>query len=163
MSMTDAGNMKSFEIKGWHVLAAMIGFFGVIFVVNGIFLYKALQTHTGVVSQQPYRKGLGYNERIAFERNQDSLGWQETLTLGAGADTLTFELKDKAGSPVTGLRVTGSIGRPSTVEHDAKLMMEEREPGRYVATFTAREPGGWLVDLAATRLDGNNVDRKSVV
>ena len=58
-------------IQGWHVLVGMIVFFGIIFAVNGVFLVSALNTHTGIVSQQPYRKGLDYNARIAADARQE--------------------------------------------------------------------------------------------
>ena len=55
-------------ITGRHVLIGMLVFFGVILGVNGMFLYSALSTYTGVVSDEPYRKGLNYNERIEAYR-----------------------------------------------------------------------------------------------
>ncbi len=59
----------------------LIAFFGVIFAVNGYFLYSALSTHTGVVAIEPYRKGLAYNERIAADERQKALGWQRQTSL----------------------------------------------------------------------------------
>jgi len=64
-------------LRGRHVLFAFLGFFGVIFAVNGVFLYAALSTHTGVVANEPYRKGLNYNQRIAAFQAQEQLGWAE--------------------------------------------------------------------------------------
>ena len=61
-------------ITGRHVLIGLIVFFGVMLVANGIFLYTALTTYSGVVSNEPYRKCLNYNERILAEKHQQSLG-----------------------------------------------------------------------------------------
>jgi len=158
MSMSNMAPSGSFEIKGWHVLAAFIGFFGVIFIVNGIFLYQALSTHTGVISKQPYRKGLAYNERIDFARKQDSLGWQQALTLAPDSDTLVFSLKDRTGLPVTRLKITGFIGRPSTNEHDVAVALAEAKPGHYEALVGEREPGSWMVELTASQLHSDETD-----
>ena len=49
------------RLDGRHVLMMLFAFFGVIFAVNGYFLFSALSTHTGVVAVEPYRKGLAYN------------------------------------------------------------------------------------------------------
>ena len=39
-------------LQGCHVLALLVGFFGVVFAVNGYFLAAALSTHTGVVAME---------------------------------------------------------------------------------------------------------------
>ena len=61
------------------MLVAFIAFFGTIFLVNGTLIYEAISTHTGLVANEPYRKGLAYNERIAADERQARLGWTETL------------------------------------------------------------------------------------
>ena len=53
------------EIRGRHVLIGFIVFFGLIFLVNGVFLYYALTTFGGGETSNPYRKGLHYNETLA--------------------------------------------------------------------------------------------------
>ena len=134
-----------------HVLALMIGFFGVIFAVNGVFLYVALSTHTGLVALEPYRKGLHYNDRIAAAERQEALRWTPDLRLVPESGALTLALTDASGLPVPGLEISGVIGRPSTVQHDTKLALFETAPGRYAAAVGAREPGDWLVTLEAAR------------
>ncbi len=53
------------EIRGRHVLIAMVAFFGLIALANGIFLYYALTTFGGGEKGSPYRSGLRYNETLA--------------------------------------------------------------------------------------------------
>jgi nitrogen fixation protein FixH len=148
-----ATKASPFTIQGWHVLAAMLLFFGVIFAVNGVFLAAALRTHTGIVSKQPYRIGLDYNKRIAAGERQQALGWTEKLTFDAAAKTLRLELMDRSGRPVTGLIITGFIGRPSTEQHDiAVSLAETTQPGFYSARLGALSSGNWLVQLEAGEL-----------
>jgi nitrogen fixation protein FixH len=68
-------------LQGWHVLLYVLGFFAPIFAVNGYFLYSALSTHTGIVANEPYRKGLHYNDRIAADATQAELGWHGDVEL----------------------------------------------------------------------------------
>ncbi|MCL4764644.1 MAG: FixH family protein [Hyphomicrobiaceae bacterium] len=135
-------------LQGRHVLAAVLGFFGTIFLVNGIFLYAALSTHTGVVAQEPYRKGLHYNQRIAAAARQDQLGWTADAML-TGETGLTVVVRDAAGAPVSGLFVAGALGRPSTDEHDLRLVLSEVAPGRYAVPIGGLEPGAWLASIEA--------------
>lgn len=140
-------------IEGRHVLACLLAFFGIIFAVNGVFLYQALSTYTGVVSAEPYRKGLHYNDRIEAERRQDALGWSETVTL-APSGGLSIALMDAGGSPVRALEVNAVVGRPSTSASDKRITLGEIASGRYVAELGALEPGAWLVSIEA-REPGN--------
>jgi len=52
-------------LRGRHVLAGFLGFFAIVFVVNGAMMYAAVSTYSGLVANEPYRKGLHYNERLA--------------------------------------------------------------------------------------------------
>src|SRR5688572_466712 len=139
-------------LVGRHVLAAFVAFFGVIFAVNGVFLYMALSTHTGLVAQEPYRKGLHYNDRIAAAERQEALGWTSDVRLAPENGALTLALTSASGLPVSGLKISGAIGRPSTAQHDTKLALFETAPGRYAAEVGAREPGDWLLTLEAARV-----------
>lgn len=137
------------QLRGIHVLLGAVAFFGVIFVVNGIFLYSALSTYTGVVSKQPYRKGLAYNERIAADEKQKQLGWQDFVALDRESERLVATFKDRQGSPVTGLAIAGVVGRPSTDELDQEVTLKETQSGRYEASVGPHAEGVWLVELKA--------------
>ena len=140
------------QLKGHHVLIMLLVFFGVVFTVNGIFLASALRTHTGVVSVEPYVKGLKYNERIAAGERQAKLGWQDSLAVGADG-SIVLGVRDDGGRPVQGLKLAGSIGRPVTNRLDRSVTLVEAEPGRYVAEVGALEEGTWLISLEGTSRD----------
>lgn len=137
-------------LQGRHVLYGFIAFFGVIFLVNGVFLYSALSTNTGVVANEPYRKGLAYNERIAAEEQQKTLGWQDDVSItregGVG-----MVVRNTDGSPVSGLIVEATLSRPATSTGERKLRLAELSPGSYGAASNAIEPGNWLLVVEARR------------
>lgn len=143
-------------LKGKHVLIAFLGFFGVIFAVNGVFLYSAISTYTGVVSVEPYRKGLQYNDRIAAAERQAELGWTEIIEVSG--DAVVLRLTDNAGKPVSGLHIKGVLGRPSTNRHDIALSFSEIDTGRYAVDVGAIEPGSWMVNIEAAWPRGENSD-----
>lgn len=148
-------------IQGWHVFAGMIVFFGIIFAVNGVFLVSALKTHTGIVSQQPYRKGLDYNDRIAADVRQRRSGWSHAVHLDQKQGVVRLVLTDKQDRPVSGLLVQGFLGRPSTEQHDARFSMRETvTPGTYSVTVGKLEAGNWLLQLKAREA---KLDRVAVV
>lgn len=135
-------------LAGRHVLWAMIVFFATIFAVNGVLLYKALSTHSGLVAQEPYRKGLQYNERVAADERQRALGWTEAVDLET-TGALSVKLTNSLGGPVTDLALRGFVGRPSTTRHDIAVTLKETAPGVYSAAVGALETGAWMLSVEA--------------
>jgi nitrogen fixation protein FixH len=132
-------------LQGWHVMAIMLGFFGCIFAVNGYFIVTALSTHSGVVSEEPYRKGLGYNQRIVADDRQSALNWRPDLDVKAtGAIRLT--LRDASGQPIGSQRVALTVGRPSTRSFDRSIVLAETTSGVYVGTTHEFSAGTWIAD-----------------
>jgi nitrogen fixation protein FixH len=141
------------NVNGRNVLAVFLAFFGAIFAVNAALIYAALSTHTGLVANEPYRKGLAYNERILADERQAQLGWSERLELSRDG-RLRLALAERDSRPVTGLRVLGVLGRAATSRNDVDLALVETAPGQYEAQGPALAAGSWLVALEARSAEG---------
>ncbi|MCB1546283.1 MAG: FixH family protein [Hyphomicrobiaceae bacterium] len=140
-------------IKGRHVLYGMILFFATIFAVNGVFLYYALKTHTGLDTPDAYRKGLAYNQRILAASEQEKLGWTGNVAVADGK--LRLVLSDKAGLPISSLQIQAVLGRPSTDRFDRRLVLSEIAPGRYEVSVGALDAGTWMLGVEALRQTSN--------
>ena len=136
------------ELSGRTVLAILLAFFGVVFAVNGYFAAAAIQTYTGVVAQEPYRKGLTYNLRIAADERQRALGWKAAVDAGLDGRA-RLDLTTADGRPVTDLVVTGTLGRPSTDIADRTMTFTETRQGRYETQVAALDAGSWIVTITA--------------
>jgi len=138
-------------IDGRHVLLGFIAFFGVIFLVNGIFLYFALTTFGGGDTSDPYRKGLHYNDTLAQSARLAELGWKEQLVYGAETGRLALSLSDKDGQPVSGLHIDATVGRAATDRQDIAVKLGEAQAGNYTAVLRLA-PGQWVVQLQSEDL-----------
>lgn len=138
------------EITGRQVLALFCGFFAVVFAVNAYFVTVAVSTHTGVVANEPYRKGLKYNERIAAWDRQGRLGWNHDIAFAAGGKLLVASLRDAEGLPVRGLAIKAVLGRPATTREDANLKLAETAPGQYEAEVTLIDGGVFIASFEAS-------------
>jgi nitrogen fixation protein FixH len=136
-------------IKGRHVLLGLIGFFGLMLVANGLFVYFALSTFAGTDSD-PYRRGLRYNETLAAAERQEELGWQGAASYDAKTGELTLGLTNESGVPVAGKKLRVTVSRPVTATDDRSFALTEQESGRYVA-HVELEAGQWII--AATTDD----------
>ncbi|WP_299621431.1 FixH family protein [Pelagibius sp.] len=144
------------EIRGKHVLFGMLAFFGVIILVNAIFVYMALNTWTGLTEENAYQKGLRYNETLAARDAQRDLGWQGAVALTAlddGSERLTVTLQDSQGIALTGLAVSAVLRRPTHEGFDQTLQFEERQSGEYETDLSLPLRGNWDLYLSARRPD----------
>ncbi len=136
-----------FRITGWHVLAGMVAFFGVIIAVNAVFLTLALRSYPGEVSVTPYEDGLAYNSRLAQQARQARLGWRAAARAEPGA--VLVEIADRVGRPVDGVTLRGRLQRPATQAGRIDIAFSEVAPGRYRAEAAA-DAGAWDLWVQAT-------------
>jgi nitrogen fixation protein FixH len=132
MSATDT--TPGFRIRGWHVLVAMILFFGIITAVNAVMITLAIKSFPGQVSVTPYEDGVAYNARLERMAAQERLGWRASAGIEGGQVVLRF--RDRLDGPVEGLRLTAALQRPAT------------EAGRLAPAFRAVEPGVYAADVS---------------
>lgn len=81
----------------WIFVGGML----VVVVVNGVLIFQALTTFTGVTVGQSYDRGRTYNQTLAEGARQDALGW--TLRTTLEGERLTVTARDRAGNPITGV------------------------------------------------------------
>lgn len=144
-------NLMPREITGRHVLLMMVGFFGIIIATDVYLVYKAVSTFGGIETTDAYRKGLGYNQRIADERAQAQLGWTKAAMLDKDSGELVVTILDRDQKGVDGLEISALIGRPATNAEDRSLTLTQIGSGRYSAGAGALEPGTWVATLSARK------------
>lgn len=150
--MSEVPRDPGFRFTGWHFLAVMVGFFAVVFAVNGYFAYAALRTFPGEVSVTPYTDGIFYNKTLAQMSAQETLGWQAAAAAEPGAVVLYF--RDHANRPVEGLKITAKLERPATESGRLTPPFHETSPGRYEASI-GKETGAWDLTAEARDADGH--------
>jgi len=134
-------------LTGRKVLYILLGFFGVMFLANGIFTYFAVSTFNGLVTDDSYRRGLEYDERLAAEARQKRLGWTADLNLSDRGDELRLNLAGENGRPVSGRLVRVRVGRPATDKFDRTVLLNETAPGTYSREISLPGDGNWLASL----------------
>ena len=139
MTLTETAKRKSFS--GWHALACFLGFFGLMFAVNGVFLYQAITSFPGEDVPKSYLQGLDYNSQLANRAAQAETGWQAEI--GLDGDQFIFRLKDQTGAPVGGHRVTVDLKRFATTQGDTVIDLQAMGAGEYRVPVSALDSGHW--------------------
>ncbi len=149
------------KLKGWHVLLIMMAFFGVMFTVNGIFLYSAITSFPGEDVEKSYAQGLEYNAALEARRAQADLGWTIRAGLtGTNEETVAVDIETEKGEPVVRMDVQATLRRPVTAAGDIVLALQPDRlaAGRYVAPVPHDlDAGRWEMIIKATRASDNAV------
>ncbi|NVK18984.1 MAG: FixH family protein [Methylocystaceae bacterium] len=141
---------------GWWYPWIFVGFFAVIITVNGIMMFFAFDSWTGLETKDHYVKGLAYDDNVAGARAQEALGWDVKLNV------TTLESKDKERhvayevtfldhnkKPVEQLKAHTFFVRPTSEGVDVDAPATLKEPGVLTGEMTLAVPGQWDVRVHA--------------
>lgn len=130
------------ELKGHHVLAMIIAFFGVIFAVNFVMAYFANATWSGLVVENGYVASQNFHNDLAKAKAQEALGWNVGFAFDSNSVKVTFT--DASGKHIDNLDVTGKLQRTVTDKEDQVLSFGWMGSGTYAAPARLA-PGLWEV------------------
>ncbi|WP_339631357.1 FixH family protein [uncultured Sneathiella sp.] len=139
------------RLTGRHVAIMLAAFFGLMFAVNGVFVYFALGSFSGVSEKDAYKRGLSYNQEIDHHTRQLARNWHSEINFmqtGASQGTLTLDIRDKDGKALEDLRIVATIRRPvvDSTDQEASLLYGGED---YIADLTLGGPGQWDVSILA--------------
>ncbi|MEM9669139.1 MAG: FixH family protein [Pseudomonadota bacterium] len=144
------------DFTGWHALAWLMGFFALMFAVNGIFLYHAITSFPGEDIPKSYVQGISYNTVLDERAAQAKLGW--TAELGVENEELIFRLFDKDESPIAWRKVGLKMRRLATTSSDTDLILLPGSPGEYRVDIDALATGEWEAVISVYAVDDQNVE-----
>lgn len=139
------------RLKGWHALLWFLGFFGFMFIVNGIFLWAAITSFPGEDVEKSYLTGLNYNSELSRRAQQADAGWTAEIGLIAASSEPEIHVRllnsDGAALPVFG--TSAVLRHPTDTGLDRVLDLTPIGGGEYVAPIGDAPPGVWSVALTA--------------
>jgi nitrogen fixation protein FixH len=138
--MTDKATARG-TFTGWHMLATMVAFFGVVIAVNVTMMQLARGSFGGVVVENSYVASQHFNTWLHDAAEQDALGWSAASALQADR-TVAIAV---AGAPQA-VAVTAMARHPLGRLPDQALVFHHEGAGRYVST-AALPAGRWTVRL----------------
>lgn len=136
------------ELKGWHVLAMLLAFFGVTIGVNAVFVTYALSTFSGEDISKPYLRGLAYNETLETRAAQAQLKWRASIEVTRADQTsaeLVVTFADAGGAPLSALEVKAKLRRPTDARLDRDVTLAAIGDGRYRVRLDDVAAGQWDV------------------
>jgi nitrogen fixation protein FixH len=145
------GQAAKRPLTGWHALAWFLGFFGCMFVVNGIFLWTAITTFPGEDQDRSYLAGIDYNQELARRAAQDAAGWQAEIDRTGSGDTaaLRIRLKTRDGLALPALETRAVLRHPANRRFDQTLALTGSAEAGYTAPLGGLSQGAWKLEITA--------------
>ena len=151
--------MRNPWIIGW------LGIIGLFFAFNAVFIYLAITTSPGLVTEDYYEQGRNFEENTQkIFAAQNALKWETKLAVPSQIiinhpDTFRFSAVDSNGRPIMGADVSVVAYRPSDANADFMVQLNQAAPGQYQSLMAFPLPGIW--DLNFTIKDGENTFKLS--
>ncbi len=142
---------KPREFTGRHMWVWLIGFFGLVFVVNAFMVRAAVSTFGGVETASSYKAGLQFESEVARAERQQALHWQVDGKLTrdkTGLAELDVVARDANGAPLAGLVADARLAHPADERLDHVIPVNPVGAGVFHGQAAA-QPGQWdlIVDL----------------
>ncbi len=149
--MRAARQKKSRVLTGRAVLLWLVGFFAVVFAVNGVLVQAAISTFGGVETLSSYKAGQQFEQEAGLAQRQDALHWQVNGTLArdrAGEAVLDVTARDDKGTALKGLVADARLTHPADDRLDHVIAVHAVADGVFHGAVQAR-PGQWelIIDL----------------
>jgi nitrogen fixation protein FixH len=133
-------------LTGRVVLLCLIAFFGTVIGVNMLMMKFAIDTLSGTEVDSAYRASLAYESEIAAARDQDKRNWKVDAHVERstnGSALVRLDARDANGTPLSGLKFSGRLERPTDKRVDREVELAESGIGTYRGSAADVLPGQW--------------------
>ena len=139
-------SLASFRIH--PIPLTFIAGFAVVIVVNGVMMWLAIASFSGLYSDHARDHGVTYNRVIAEQKARDSLGWKVATSWQPESQRLGVSLANADGSPLAGARVSVELVRPAEKHAPIDVDLTDLGDGRFGARIDLPMHGSWDLDIA---------------
>jgi nitrogen fixation protein FixH len=144
----------TYSVKGnrkWSrkLLVILLTVFAVVMAVNIVMVWFAVESNTGIVSENAYEEGLAYNKTLAEQAREAGLGWSVVRNVADFPVRLVYALSDERGMPLGGAWVRVKASRPVGQDEGSGFELELKEftDGTYAAENIAwPQKGQWELE-----------------
>jgi nitrogen fixation protein FixH len=131
---------------GWHMLAILVAFFGVIIAVNVTMATFASTSWSGLISKDTYVASQDFNIEAAKAHRWAAEGFKGEFTVHS--PTLEYRLEGPAAKVERLVQISAIFHRPVGDRQDFTVTLKRTSAGLF--TLQHDLPAGqWIVDLAA--------------
>lgn len=128
-----------------------VGGLAITVAVNGVMVWFAVSSFSGLYTPRPRDIGLRYNDIIAEQKARDALGWRIEAAWDPPSKGLEVHVFDASGQPLSGARVAVELVRPVERMAPLDVAMAATDIGRFAGHIDLPERGNWDLDIVVER------------
>ena len=144
---TETGRAARERPDGWWYPYIFVVFMAGVFVVNGVMVYFALDTFSGLETRDAYRKGMQYNRNIEKARAQEALLVLEFRFSNQAATGNARRHRRHAQGPRRstghGRAVAGWLHSPNLGRSGCQTALGGKRSGTLLVDVALPRPGQW--------------------
>lgn len=133
-------------LTGRMVLFYLVAFFAIVVGVNMVMMKLAIDTLPGTEVDSAYRASLAYKSEISAAHDQARRNWKVDAHVERSADgaaMVRLDARDANGTPLSGLKFSGRLERPTDKRIDRAVELAESGIGVYRGSAADVLPGQW--------------------
>jgi nitrogen fixation protein FixH len=154
--------MSGKPLTGRTFLYWIGGFFLIVFISIGSMMYIAVNSMSGLETEEPYEKGVAYNKTIAKARQQEAARLSVSIAADPQPDKLvrlSVRVRAADDAPYMEKDVRVLFFRPTKQGYDKTIRLKEKKPGLYRGNIMLPLRGIW--DLKLEIKDAGKIVYKS--
>jgi nitrogen fixation protein FixH len=132
-----------FSIVPWLFVAG----FAIVIAVNGIMIWLAIASFSGLYSDHARERGVNYNQVMAEQQSRDALGWSVVPSWQADRGVLGLKVSDAGGQPLAGAVASIELVRPAERRAPIDVALADLGDGRFAGHVVLPERGNWDADI----------------
>jgi len=149
--MTDTSMAQKKSFSGLHMLAILVGFFGVVIAMNILLAVLALRTNSGLVVDDSYESSQSFDKDTAKLLADAALDIHPQINIADGM--LDIGLNTAAGEPIAAKSLQVTLGRAVSANTDITPTFHMVSVGHYQAPVNLGL-GRWLGKISVKLNNG---------
>ncbi len=146
---------SAFISRGRYIPWLFVAGFVVVIAVNGIMIWFAVSSFSGLYTDRARETGLHYNAVIAEQKARDALGWKVDAHWRADVSRIELSVAGPDGQPLHGAHATVELVRPAEKRPPLPVAMGVVGSGQFAGYVELPERGNWDLDITIDR-DGKH-------
>lgn len=120
-------------------------FFGVLIILDSVFIFLAFSSHTGLVNKNSYQEGLNYNDIISQKEKQDKLNWITYLEIEN--KNLIFKIQSNDNVDFSHAKVNAHFSSPINDKNDFEQTLVLKNKNSFNSQIIFPHKGVWDVRI----------------
>ena len=135
-------------VRRFHPIPLLfVAGFAIVIAVNGILVWFAVSSFSGLYSDHAREHGLRYNDIVAEQQARDRLGWKASVAWRPEAHRLEIAMTQADGRPLQDAAMTVELIRPAEKRTPLGVDMHDLGDGHFAGHVDLPERGNWDLDI----------------